>query len=231
LQFLTLEAQLWPSASRSDIALETYVLALVHHAQYLLWEGRVQEMHSVCQRALPIAERAMEDHWVSGHLAEQHAFYLMQRPGKKEPMKACWTLKDMLPVAQKHLQEAGFYRDMADYMGHAGYFEAAQRLILQSRRCAERNNGPDALRMANIVEARLLVRSKRPAEVLKLLAEDSEDAPNLRVFELLLRAEACLNLGEPHDAQFWLDRFYAHVDEHGIEYQRVQGDQLANRLA
>jgi transcriptional regulator with XRE-family HTH domain len=231
LQFRTLEAILWPLACGDPSALETYLFALVNHAQYLLWEGRVPEMYAVCRRAFPIARRATPGQWIHGHLAEQYAFYLMQRPGKKEPMEAVRILQEMMPVAETHRQEAGFYRDMADYMIYARRFEDAQELIKRSRRCAERHNGLDALRMADIVEARVLVRSKRPAEALKLLVEDNEEAPNLRVFELLLRAEACLDLDETHDAYFWLDRFYAHIEAHGIEYQRVQGDRLSTRLA
>lgn len=229
LYYLAFEAHLWRLLPH-PAALRLLVQTWLQHAQYLLWQGRLAEMHVYARRVLEVARPpgVGEEHLVAALGLAAH--FIAHGRGKGEFTRAAAYLKGHTELVEHYPDGATIYRDMGEYFGMAGHYEEGIRLAQHSRAIAEKQNCEEAQRMAALVEARLWVSQGRAENALPLLVQEEGVIAGVRLYELLELARALLQLGDTSEAAYWLEQFFALVESTGREHMRSHGTYLASML-
>lgn len=230
LLFMVAEGRLWTLAGGSARALRLLALAYTYHADYLMWHERLPEMARYAERAQAILKRL--HHPESFHLTAigHSAHYAWRTDYRRGAHRALNIYSAAAELAETSSASISFYRNLAEYTESAGLPEEALGWIARSRQGALRYEDAGALRLGNIIHARILLRAGRAAEAVPLLATDDHIMPYQHMFEQLLWAETLLELGDRPGATDWLSRFFALVEEYDLEHHRWQGEAIARRL-
>jgi transcriptional regulator with XRE-family HTH domain len=230
LGYLTLEAELWPLATRSVEGRRLLAEAYANHAQFLSRLDRFGEAGQHAERALDlIPEKSRpEMFWLRAGIVS--ALSAVRRGAQPTPKRGLDQLRHWLPLARWPEFEAWVLADMAEYLSLSGEAEVALSLSKQACQVAERCEGPIELRMRQRDRARLLLRMERPEEALPLLTIVERENPWPRADISLLRTEAHLGAGEPSEAQDWLERAMTDIQMYDLAYLQPQAATLAQRF-
>lgn len=230
LPFLTLEAQIWPLAMRDDQARRQLAFAYTWHADILLCQGRNSEAKIYSGRALALTAQLgkPERFWLQA--AAVHARACSNKVGC--PKRGAEMLAEWRERAIRLKWTATLLRDTAEYAGLAGETEKALALVKESRLAVEaEKDDEEAMRLANIIQARILLKAGRASESFPFLAADDKiSSPMQHAFEQLQWVQALMALGDRSGAREWIERFYRQIDEHTLEWMRPKGDAFARSL-
>jgi transcriptional regulator with XRE-family HTH domain len=230
LCFLALEARLWTLAAPWDKKVPLLVRCWLAHAEWLLWQGRTAEMGAYARRTQEALYNQTEPElfWAGSLAAERVA----RGPGNaaKCRARALSLLRTWTDFPFSGDQETSLYRGMAEQAGYAGELELAQRFLAKSRTLADRQCDPCGIKLADIIEARLLLLGRQAEKAVTLLQGHTSSDPCQRLFVLLLIAEAWLALERRSEAAQGLHAFYAYVDAHDLGSHRWQGNAIAYQL-
>ena len=224
LSFLSLEAHLWPLAQRNPTALRLLVLTSLTHAEWLLGQGRLPEMNRLAERAMEAAQQ-LRPEWYSVWGTSLRTRFLVHHPKRPDYKQALRLLSPMMDFSALSHQDHALYRDLAEIAGYADQTEQALSFLTRSREYAIARNEQDSLELADIIEARILLRSGKPQAAQNLLGHHTIQNPLQQIWRMLLQTEASSHLDRT-DVGYWLALFDQHIEQHNLTHFRRHADKF-----
>jgi transcriptional regulator with XRE-family HTH domain len=234
LGFFLLERALWAQAERQLAARLALASTWAHHAEWLMWEGRMQEASEYAERVLEMVRLhtdAIAD-W-QGHCAgalHTAAHIARQRGAQDNPRRAVETLRVWMSFSTDTIWECSLYRDMATHATNAGMSEAAWQFANRACAAAERLDDPEALRACRNVRSLVLMGMQRFPEALRQFDAQEARVPISRLTEELQRTELWLALEEKDEAARHLTHAASLMETHGYTQFHSRIADLARSL-
>ena len=228
LRLMTLKAELW---SRGGDAMIQRLLAHAQlvHCEFLEARGRQPELTPLVNQALGII---LQDERPDRMLLAQalHTQGAIGRGigGRAQFERFHYLLRRWRNLSEDRLWLTGLYRDVAEAALEAGEKEASLEIIRQGTELVREK--PDSVdwRLANHVQARILINLNRLDDAARLLPTGEYPNPYQRLYETYQRIELYQGMGENAAAQEWLRRAYRIIGDYrlGSGY----ADTLASQL-
>ncbi|RYG55952.1 XRE family transcriptional regulator, partial [bacterium] len=190
LHFMTLEAQLWPLAARSEAGAQFLAKVYSCHAHQLSCYERFSEIGHYAHLALDLwSPNGTPDVFqaMAGIAAARAAVY---SGGRHTPERGLAVLKHWLDAIPWPNFQAWILSDMAKYLAQDGQVESAIALARQAQEISERC---DPIEFANreLDIAQIMIWNGQAAQALPLIDRHRH---SLTPYSLLLEVEANLNL-------------------------------------
>ncbi|MCW3097344.1 MAG: hypothetical protein JWL77_2962 [Chthonomonadaceae bacterium] len=233
LEFLYLQADIWPLAMRSAAGKQMLITVSAFHAQSLSGRERLEEAGTVADRTLNLMadRRKPTTSWIYPVMVSARAsVYRGEHPAPKRGLE---RLRPWLGMAQWPEMRAWMLADMAKYLSLSGEPEAALPLVEQACREAEASGREGEVTLRRWDKANLLLQAGRPSEALAILEERTQmedERPSDRIDVSLLRAEAYARMDSLSVAHEWLQRALTDIDTFHIEYKRPRAERVAKQL-
>ncbi len=226
LEFLVLEREAWVLAAQDEKARPLLARLYAYHAEMLLNEDRWPAAGPLAQRALALVPRqAQEPEFilraaiVSAFLAGHAGYH--PSPERGIHLLRRWMQRAMLPEFVAWMQS-----DMSKYLMQAGQVESALELARQARLKADESVNPDEPYLRQMDWSRLLLKAGQPHAALTQLPEPVLILPSQYASDLIVHAEAHLQVGERSEAHDWLLRAQAPIETHALHFLRAQVEDL-----
>lgn len=225
LRFLTLERALWQRAAQDAHVLPLLAKTYAFHAHKLGNLARWTEAQTLAERALaltPVQEPVPEFAFRATLKLAAASVYSSKQPA---PERGIRLLKRWLPRSTQPDMTSWILSDMAKYLSLAGQTERGVTMSKQAIDVADAETT-----MREIDHGARLVEDLRPGEALAKLPRLGEYARGMYVYEMFVRTEAYLQMGELDNAHDYLQRAYEVIEARQSDHQRPQADALAKRL-
>jgi transcriptional regulator with XRE-family HTH domain len=190
LHFLTLEAQAWPLAARSEAGVQFLAKLYSYHAHLLSCYDRFSEIGYYAHLALdlcPPEGTPSGFQTITGIAAARAAVF---SGGRHTPEQGLKMLKYWLNAAPWFDFQAWILSDMAKYLAQAGYGESSLSLARQAKKISERCH-PIELANRELDMAQIMIWNGQAAQALPLIHRHRQE---LAPYSLLLEVEANLSL-------------------------------------
>ena len=228
LRLMTLKAQLISRGGDRQMR-RLLAHAQLVHSEFLEARGRHSELPPLVNQALGII---LQDERPDQTLLAL-ALHMQGAIGRGIAGRAQFERLHYLLRRWRNLSEdvrwlTGLYRDVAEAALEAGEKETALDIIRQGTELLREQPDSVDFRLANHVQARILLNLNRWEDAEKLMPTDKHPNPYQRLYETYQRVELYNGMGENAAAQEWLRRAYEITDDYrlGSDY----ADVLAGRL-
>lgn len=235
LTYLTLEAQAWRLALRSEAVRPLVAKLLAWHANQLWIEQRFVEAGHKANQAMIILSRLEKTPDFAFLATIRSARTAAEGGSRPAPARGTEMLELWLPRAAPWPEyHAWLLSEMALYASQAGQGENALAFAAQACQVAERARNPAELPSRRLDQVKVLLRCGRLDTALDRL--QSEEGSFHPMDVSLLRAEALLASGNQTEAHDQLQRAYKLADAHAARdvnvfaHGRRQADALARRF-
>ena len=237
LDFLALEAQLWPLAQRNAEAQRILAFIWTHHADHLLWQGRFKEMREYVRSVMKFTRTtlAQDDKFHKLNTfwflaASMEASYESLTGTPKGYKRGIGVLDEWNTLAVKAEVRTHFLRDMASYHAELGQTSEALALLKASRKIAAEQGYGVSVGLADYVSGRTLVKAGQPEAALPLLNRAMDVFPKSSFDQLYYFAKANLQTGQKADAERCLVRMSDILNEGRHEHKRSLAEEIARQL-
>jgi len=227
LDFFTLEAALWTHALNNEILRPLLAEVYAHHASYLRnWRQNNDVYASRCLELLPRTERLPEYAALAVVcVADALMARTRNRRGQVTTWLTRWIGREFPPQSASWL-----LRRLSGLLCERKDFEGALRALERAGRLPEDGQSEFNQREVRRYHAwNLLFEGQAGKSLDQLPATLDAYAPN-RVRDALLRAEGCLKLSKPSEAQDWLHAAYEDIEQYELPHWRHKADSLAREL-
>lgn len=216
LQFLAIEARLWPQAARQTAVRGLMARVSAAHANVLERQGRRAEVKTYCERALTLWTGPVPR--VSWWETLVHSVVWAGQSGLTagSNRRRVAHIRHWLDARDDPTWHSFLYRDMAQYAADAGESALALDAVRKATALAERSGNPVYPILARHIHVHVLLAAGRPAEALPLLPEGDSHDISQRLLDLGQRARVLLALGERTEAQTCLNRADVLCREHDL---------------
>jgi transcriptional regulator with XRE-family HTH domain len=220
LVFHSAESELWRAIEAVPIAETLLAMLYAYHARWLSEFGRDQEAIATAQRALRRvgAHPPLQDDWLNAVVTL--ARELAQRRSYSEAIR---LLRTYLPQAKTPKYRAWLAADLARYQSEVGDADSAIRLSLQAARIARQEAPVEEFWFRRFDHAEILLKAGHPAEALRWLPLDQGEPPTRNlVAPLLVIARTLLALGNPGEAQSYIERAKQLIDRYDLAHHQQE---------
>ena len=225
LNFLMLEASLANFARRDEKALRLLITTWIHHAGYLLWQQRTQDIRRYIKLALSVGESRFpkKNFWLDAvNIGAQH----LNSPDVDSPGNALALLKKYEDYARSNREHINLYRDKACYMARIGNIGGAEHHLGKSRGLAQQQDQAWGIRLANIGQSILYLDIGEPQKALPFLAQDTDFDSNGHFNEIRQWVRTCRALNDVSGAREWIRKGDELLTIHNLEFRRADWEKL-----
>jgi transcriptional regulator with XRE-family HTH domain len=230
LHWLTLEAQLWPHASRDVSGRDLLAEAYATHADHLCARSEWKAMGVYAERAMDLMpdKAPREPFWIKAGMAAAH--FEVNSRARPSPRRGVEMLSHWLPLVQEPAYEAWIFSRLAEYQMQDRRVEEALSLAARACRIAERSEHPMERRWRQRDWAFLLVEAGRPMAALTVLLPEDGDTVTFGADLALWRVQTLLSVGETTEAHDWLLRARSVIEQNALEQVRGVADTLSQQF-
>lgn len=230
LEFFILEREAWVLAAQEENARSLLARIYAYHSEILLNEDRWSAAGPLAQRSLALVPRQAQEPEYILRAAIVSAFIAANVGYHPSPERGIHLLRSWMKRAALPEFVAWMQSDISKYLMQAGQVESALELARQARLKADESDNPDEPYLRQMDWGRLLLKAGQPHAALTQLPDPVLIMPSQYTSDLIVHAEAHLEVGEGSEAHDWLLRTQGVIETYALHHLRAQVEDLLQRF-